>query len=256
MLFTFEPKTYQDVKKNLSWWALIVFGCAAALIYSAVLPSQHREALEGMVSGFPPVVVGSVSVGAVALTFAIVVIGILGLHDRFYDSSVIRWRESYDVDFLLPSLLRPLGSRVHPRFWESAVVHRGKIMRMVFYPLVQDRDGVIGENRRVRFYEAATKYWMTQILEMAIVVSLFIAALYAFYLSIEGMNLTGVLWVIIGLQFGFVLNRWFRRKALVGMRAATLEEIEEIHADHLDLLDSNVSSAHAYLELPYRTHSP
>jgi hypothetical protein len=248
VLFTFEPKTYQDVKKNLTWWAAIVIGAAAIVIYTVLLPEDHRTALEGLIEGLPAWVPGLVSIAGAILAFAIIMVGILALHDRFYDRSIIRWREAYDIDFVLPHLLRPLGTHVHPRFWEVARVQRKKIMRTVFYPLVADRDGVIGENKLVRFYETATMYWMTQILEMALVLVAVTVVIYALIGATPALSL---LVVLVGVQALFVLNRWFRRQAVAAMRDATIEEIEEIHQQHAAALEERVRAAHEYLELPY-----
>jgi hypothetical protein len=253
LLPTFDLKTYQDVKKNLSWAGAGVLWLVALVVYLAVLPPAHREAVNLAAARIPEW--ASVSVLVVFTVAAGLLFGVLMIHDDFYDAYVIRWRERYDLNFLLPALLAPLARDVDPAFWSQARAKRNTVMRRVFYPFTRDRDGAISENTRVRFYERVTYYWITQIIEMGLLVLVGIALVYWVVYAATNLDPTTLLPVLIGAVAAFGVNRVFRRHALRGVETATREEIAEIHEEHRAVLEKRVRDLHEELGLAYGRHA-
>lgn len=254
MLPTFDLETYQDVKKNLSWVGAGVLWLVALVIYLAVLPPAHREAVNTAAASIPEW--ASLSVLAVCTVVAGLLFGVLMIHDDLYDAYVIRWRERYDCDFLIPNLIAPMRQEVHPNFMAEARKDRSEVMYRLFYPFARDREGLVSKNARVRFYECVQRYWMTQIVEMALLLLLFVTLLYGVVYIATSLDPTTLLWVLLFAIGLFVANRWLRQRSVPGIKAATLEEIAEIHRDHQAALNDRVAETHAYLGLAYPYRAP
>ncbi len=250
-----SPKQYQDVKANLQWYSTVVLAVIGVSFYFVILPASQQRALNGVFGGIASSRL--VGPGAVLVFFGFVgwlLVFAFEIHDRIYDRHFTKWRLYYDVDFILPALVRPFSQKLSPRFFPLAVDNRYAFMKP-FYHFVADyeHEHKIRENLIVRFYEAVTKYWMTQINEILLL--LLVAVTFAYFLvymrcGLVASNLLVVCFVIDAL---FIVNRYAVRRSRESVRQATLDEVEDIHERYLVHLDRELGDLHKKFDLTYGT---
>lgn len=231
----FEPKyeDYQSVKINLVAWSVPLWAAVAIAVYYGALPPDHRAALQARLPIAGEWVRG---VGALA-AFAVVGVAlssffvhVLEIHDRVYDRRIVRWRATYDRAFILPELLKPLGPRVPLVALTIAQDNSKAAMKVLFYAFVGDREPKIRKNLVVRFYEVITKYWLTQLMEVAALLVVIIDVVYAALDAAYGApHRPELYWVLVGGLVAWGLGRI----AAVGLRSQvadyTKDEIVAIH---------------------------
>lgn len=225
-------KTYQDVKNNLAYWTTVILVVLTLVVYFVVLGANDRQSIDTFVSsmaGDP--VRASLWLGLIGLAegvIAILLIHVFQIHDVVYDGLIIKWRERYDVEFILPKLTEPIAYALPKNFSDYAVRYRYNFMKP-YYDLVGDEKPGITVNARVRFYERITLYWITQLNEIFILLLIIITSAYVIFFSssLTLQSFAVLLLVLIGLG---ILNRWFIRITRKAVAQATLDEIEEIHA--------------------------
>jgi len=180
----FKPvfDTYQDVKTTLAWWSSPIWAAALWVGWRFVLDSSHREWL---VTHLPHVAAWAKELGVVgvALASGVVIaqlmVHVIEIHDHIYDRYFVKWRRRYDGDFIIPKLLAPAGNRLPEEAIEIAVSQAEKCMNMLFYHFAADRDMKINKNLVVRFYERITKYWLTQLAEVAVLLLFVFSLVYS-----------------------------------------------------------------------------
>lgn len=232
---TVAPKTYQDVKSTLRWYNFFVSIPVALFLYVFLVPDVHRKHVEDLFSQLSgSKIVTSAGSGVLVIGAFLFVswflVFVFEIHDKIYDSYVIRWRHFYDLDVILPALTRPFGQNLDPRFFDVAGATPYAFMKP-FYHFVADgeHEDKITENLVLRFYETITKYWLTQINEVLFIAALIIDFVYLVIYRRLGLDLGPVAVTAFLIVACFAINRLVRRFFLGPVRRATLDEIEDIH---------------------------
>lgn len=231
----FEYKSYQAVRHNLWLSASPILLVAGFFAFFRILPEGHQTALVTLqeVVASNPIWKG-VSGAGVLVALAALLIEVLKVHDRYYDKHVIKWRQQYDVDFILTRLLHPLNARPLLRFYEEAARNRSVFMEELYYSYLRDGDLKIPSNLVVRFYEKITVYWLTQFNEVVVASLFFLGIGYWLWGPGDPTYLGRLTQSLVILAAAFVLNRGWVRSARNGVRDATLAEIRAIHEAHND----------------------
>jgi hypothetical protein len=252
------PKTYQDVKSTLRWYTVAASAPVALFLSLYLVPESERKHIEDIFSRLSASPIIS-SIGATALiTGAFVLLSwffifIFEIHDKVYDRYFIHWRRFYDLDLILPTLTRPFGPHLDPQFFDTAAKHLYKFMKS-YYHFVADgqHDHKINENLILRFYEAVTKYWLTQINEVLLIAALAIDFIYLWVyqdLNADSSRVAITCFVLIAC---WVLNRASAQLFLRSVRRATLDEIEDIHSRYLPQLEDELKKIHDKFNLKWR----
>jgi hypothetical protein len=258
MNISFCYDTYQDVRKNLFRYSLPFLIGAGLFTYFFILPSDHQHKIVKLLELVSNSSLGKglLGVGLVSSVFAVIAFlltEIFQVHDKWYDRYVIKWRHTYATDFILPRLVQPFACHLNYRFRELAEIHTRDFQEQLFYPFVADRDLKIPKNKLVRFYEAVTVYWLTQINEIVLLMLGGLVVVYRFVGPAEIAHMTKLVTVSVLLAIGFLLNRLWRRHSLRKVRTETEEEIRAIHYDaelKADLKNRLIKLCSDY-EIPY-----
>lgn len=255
---SFKYDSYQDVRRNLFKYSIPVLIVAGFFWYLYILPPKHREIANILLKHLSEEqpwkgILGSVTGVTVFSCIAFILTEIFQIHDHWYDKYIIRWRYSYAVDFIIPRLVQPFASSLNERFYEEAEKHTAKFQEDLFYPFVGDRDSKIGKNKIVRFYEAVTLYWLTQINEIVIFILMLSVGFYRIYGPCDHSYISSLLNDFIILVICFLFNRLAVRWTRSQVRQATAEEIRAIHADHTltSDLDKRLRKLCADYNIPY-----
>jgi hypothetical protein len=252
--FTYD--TYQDVRKNLFRYSAITLNLAGFAAYQWILPPSHQQWVSKWfeyLSKNP--VAGGLLKGGVGIAIfsglAFVLIEFLKVHDRIYDKYVVRWRLRFDTDFILQRLLNPFGHRVSRKFYAEAERNLRDFMERLYYPFVGDRDGKIGKNAIVRFYERITIYWLTQVNEIIIGLVVALIAAYRFFGPPEDQYRAQLLTVLLAVIVVFLVNRLWMYSARVEVRQATAEQIDQITDQHQPDLEQRLQTLCAAHQIPF-----
>jgi hypothetical protein len=261
LLPTFDYQSYQDVRKNLFWYWLGVL-VVGFLGLSFVLPDAHRRAVESLVkrmaAGTPLESVAGVTVGGVVLVaVAFLLAEVLKFHDLWYDKYVTRWRQRFSGSSIFPRLVEPFISRTPPgRLITEAERNAAKFLERLYYPFVGDIDGKVPKNKVLRFYEAVTVYWITQINEIVMVFLAIVVGLYAFgyHARVDHGYAIRLLQTLVTLITLLFLNRVFVRFAVGSVAKTVDEEIAAIHEDPRLLADlqKRLKSVCSDYSIPYQ----
>ena len=252
--FTYE--TYQDVRKNLFYYSAITLNIAGFTAYRCVLPPSHQQWVSNWFEYLSqdPIIGGLFKVGvgvAIFTGLAFVLIEFLKIHDHTYDKYVVRWRFRYDIDFILQRLLKPFAARVGRKFYADAERNLNDFMERLYYPYVGDRDGMIGKNAILRFYERITIYWLTQVNEIIIGLLVVLIAAYRFLGPPDDHYRSHLLTVLLASVLTFVANRVWMYFAREGAREATAEEIDQITDNHQGDLEQRLRALCADYQVPF-----
>jgi len=240
MLPSFKPKTYQDVKKSLMWYTIILLNIIAILFYFLIFSPTQRN----FVSSFMGTIEKPVSLigPGMSLTFftfvAWLLISIIEIHDKVYDNYFVKWRYWYSIDFIFPTLFRPFTDNLPNHFFEEAKSHVYDFMK-VFYYFVGDYETKININLALRFYEKVTKYWITQINEILLFFSFIVILILKYFGDLKSnIAFNGLVIIIIF----YLINRFFVKNTKIPVRTATNDEIEDIHKNHLSELEDELKN--------------
>jgi len=239
------------VKSNLQKYTAIILVFSGLAVYVFVLPESHRQFLEtlsGRIPSFP--LIGLGIFGAVFWLLGWILICGFEIHDKFYDRHVTKWRRYYDLDFILPALVRPFAQKLDKRFFDEAGDHKYEFMKP-FYHFVGDVDPKIGKNFIVRFYESITKYWITQINEILLFFLLLLTFAYYFVYRSFALPLEDIVIAEIVIVALLVTNRAFVLTARRAVRLKTADEIEEILVKFPNELEEQLKGLHAKFNLKY-----
>jgi len=233
--FQFHYDTYQQVRTNLKL-ALFVLLILDAVILLFIGPDAWRAPFTALIT--PPLdlsrleSLGKIIGGLLFLPalLAFLMVETFNLHDT-YDRYVIRWRQRFDIEFILTRLYLPFAEHVDRRFLAVIEQDRTDCMNRLFYPFVRDGAPLVHPNLVRRFWEAMTRYWLTQLLEilLAVTLGLLLAVLLLTSSPDETARLhRGVIFVLVALA----LNRIAVRGLRASVRARTDEEITDIVTHH------------------------
>jgi len=250
-----KPATYQDVKVNLAWYTVVMLVILWLAAYFLVLPAGHQVAVRTLF--------GSLSLEVLGTTLATLLLGFAGVvlvfgfefHDKIYDRYIIRWREKYDLETILPTLVEPFLHKVDSRFLPVASETRKNryVFMKIFYHFVMDyaHPHKIKENLIIRFYEAVQKYWWTQVNEIFLVLLFLTSLAYLTYGWRVGSSLARV-WIALGIfAVLFLLNRVWIRGTRCSVEQATLDEIADIHETFPTELEEQIKAVHGRYKLAY-----
>lgn len=245
-----SPEVYQDVKNNLRYYTTFIIIMLSALfyfIYIGIDPDRILTLEALLFSGAIMFVLSGVSW---------ILIFIFEIHDKWYDRHFVKWRIKYDIDFIIPTLIRPFFNKIHKDFFEICEKDREKrfrIMELIFYEFVGDHVGEnkIKKTKIVRFCESSQKYWITQINEIVIIFFILINFLIYLFNGFLRISFSNIILSNFILIFFFIINRYLVKKFREETRFATRDEIREIHATKLNELDVQLKLAHTTFKLPY-----
>jgi hypothetical protein len=252
----FDYETYQDVRKNLFYYSAIALNLAGFAAYQWILPISHRLWVDNVIDELTNnSILGGLLTGGVGLVIftglAFTLIEIIKVHDAIYDKYLVRWRLRYDTDFILQRLLRPFGSRIGRKLYVESERNLKDFMERLYYPFVGDRDGKIGKNVILRFYERITIYWLTQVNEIIVALLVVLIAVYRFLGPQDDHYRAQLLTVLLAVIVVFLINRLWVRSAREGAREATAEEIDQIIDNHQPDLETRVREICVENEIPF-----
>lgn len=255
MLKMLWPKSeqYDDVKTRLRTWTASILFFAGLLFYFLILPDKHMKAINTILGRIDSSKIVGVGITIVLIEFlGLVLILILEVHDRFYDRYLTRWRHNYDLDFILPTLVRPFTGKLDKRFFVFAQDNKYEFMK-IFYHFVADREHEhkITENLIARFYDKITKYWITQINEIMLFLFMSLTFVYHFVYRSFKLPLDKIVITNFIIIFLFLLNRLFVQLIRKSLRRATTDEIENIHDRFQGQLEQEIKKVHEKFGLRY-----
>jgi hypothetical protein len=230
-IFKPEYETYQDVKSTLAWWSVPVWSIVVLVIYFALLTDEHRTALVKAIPGLSGWAAEAGTLTAVVvlgLIIAHLATHLLEIHDHWYDRYIVRWRDRYARQKMIPALIAPHLGKLTENAVEILLRDPGPTLKALFYPFASDRDMKIRKNLVVRFYERITKYWLSQMIEVACICLLIIALIYAAILG-AWPPAKPIVWTVVAAILTFIIARivaWQLRRVVW---EATQEEIQDIH---------------------------
>jgi hypothetical protein len=223
-------KTYQDVKNNLVYWTIVLLALSTFLVWNQLLTPQQQQTIAQSFSDLAATQVPAPAIWAViAATYfvtAYLLSYIFQIHDVVYDGHVVHWRQSYDINFILPNLTEPFSKSLPQSFLRLASENRREFMDP-YYAYVGDGKPGITDNARVRFYERVTIYWATQLNEIFLIVILLAVSVSVTVGDYPHPTRTlATLYLLLLLLF--LANRVILRFSLRSVSKATMDEIKEI----------------------------
>lgn len=256
MKLNFKYESYQDVRSNLSGYTALLLLIIGAAWFYLILPEAHRTAVLNffdkinLESGYLSLIKG-VSYISIVLLLAYILIEILKIHDHFYDRHITKWRYYYAIDFIIPRLVYPFANHLTKRFYIDSTDHVLAYQNALFYHFVSDRDTKIRKNTLLRFYEKVTNYWITQVNEIFIIITIMLIVGYSFYDASNTEYYRQLLIMLVLTIAAFMINRLITLRTLKGVRSLTEEEIFEIHDNHKSELESRLQQLCHDLNLGY-----
>lgn len=233
-IFKPEYETYQDVKSTLAWWSVLPWSAVVLVGYFVILTEQQRLAFTNAIPGLPEWLtqVGTFTVALlVGGIVAHVATHVLELHDHWYDKYLVRWRARYARDQMIPALIQPCLSGLPERAVQVLEQHPGATLKALFYPFASDRDMKIRKNLVVRFYERITKYWLSQMIEVACLTLAMLAVIYASILW-QWPPPARITWTLVAAAIVFLVARIASWRLRSVIWEATKDEIQDIHSSH------------------------
>lgn len=232
----FSYETYQQARTNLKT-ILFVILAVTAVAAGAFGPDALRSPFSALLT--PPLDLDKLdslakAIGALLVVpsiIALFAIEAIGIHD-LYDRLIVRWRERFDVDFILPRLYVPFSERVDRRFLDVAETNRSDFMNRLFYPFVRDGQPLIHPNLVRRFWESMTWYWATQLLELVLLAIIAASLLAPLTLDLTQAELDrGHVTLTVCLAL-LLVNRYWIRNRRASVRRRSAEEIDDIVQQH------------------------
>ena len=240
-------ETYQDVKANLALATTGILFVAALFVYWILPESQIRAIGSLRLPGWAKGVGIAVLLPAIAL---VLVYGIQ-LHDRVYDRYVVKWRDSYDIDFIIPAVCHPYEAKLDPNFYPVARSNRRFFMTNLYYQFLHDRNNPDFQNVIVRFYERVTNLWTVEIMEAIVYLLLMLTAVYFPLYRRLGLPVGKLVLLLLVFSLGLALTSALGRSAQQSTRDATQEEIDAIHQLRPQQLEKAIQDVSSHFNLKY-----
>jgi hypothetical protein len=251
----FSLDTYAAVKNNLVMLTVALLATVEFVTLTWFLtPGQRGWVLQyadqigvGQIASG----VGVVGILAADGVVAFSLVELFRLHE-LWDTLVSHWRVRYDVDFILPRLIKPFDSSISEHFWAKVRLDRSLAMTMLYYKFVGESEPVVRKTLVVRFYGAVRTYWLCQYLEMALALVTIELGLFALADHIQQHRWEFLVpWIAVSVLLA-VANRYAIHKlVLPRVEAATGEEIDEIVREHRTELEAGLADLHGRLGLPF-----
>jgi len=229
-----RPIVYQDVQRSLHFFTVWFVLALAVLVYALELPPAHRIWIGTLFGTLKTAswALGTGVVVAIVGFIAWLLIFQLEVYDKWWDRRLVRWRHRYELDFIIPRLYRPFGTRLGTAFYKRAEERRRDFMKPFYFFVGDDEHDLrVGQNLITRFYIRVTKYWVAQVVDVLLTVALLTSAAYAVYYAANGVPTGRLLTFILIVALALLVNSMAARQSLGGVREATEEEIEAIHGD-------------------------
>lgn len=210
------------------------FVAAAFVIWPwLILSVEHREALIEWLS--PPPLVPWVLApmgGVAAIVVAWALFYFLEIHESLYDRFFVKWRVRHDRDFLLPRLFAPFRDQLYPEHLRAVQADSRKYVDRIFCPFISGQFPIPRETVK-RFYRALAWYWVSQLLEIFILVTLLLIYGYAIWgratAGIPSPHQADLLTTSAGVvALALANNLWLVRKMRRALRVHSEAEINEI----------------------------
>lgn len=254
MKLSFKYEKYKDVRSNLSGYTALLLLLVSVVWYFVILIPSHQSNVNkiySLVQANDVVTYGlkSFTMAGICALIAYLFIEVIKIHDDFYDRYITRWRKHYAVDYIIPVLVSPLANHLLPRFYLDSVTHTGKYQEDLYYPFVGDGNQTFNRHKVIRFYECVTPYWMTIVNELVLIANLVFVIAYSLFFDLSPNQIVKLFYVVITLIGLFALNRIFIGRTLNSVKAATREEIFEIHSNHLPELTNRLNALCTSLNL-------
>lgn len=225
--------TYQDVKTNLAKWSVPIWGLFVILIWRVVLHDSHRTWL---LEQFPYWEEWARNLGAITVAFILggglaqLLVHIVEIHDHIYDKYIVKWRKKYVLESIIPELLKPVLNRLPANALEVSRQNWKLCMKRLFYYFATDYEPKINQNLLVRFYERVTKYWLSQLAEVSLIMLAILTVAYGIleYL-IWGLDFPiRLLWLVLIVIVIFIVVKRISITLRRTVWDATKDEIEAI----------------------------
>jgi hypothetical protein len=239
------------VLKDVTWWTGILLALEG-LGVAVVLPPEGRQWIGQMTGNWPSESLLGPPVVVVVLAFLLA--HQAKVHER-YERAVLRWRDAYDVDFIIPCLVEPFGSQMDPRFPRVARENRVRVMNRLFYDFVRDRTPKIDEHLVARFYERILTFWILVENELALVVFGGVCSVCLLAVLLAKGDPTVQIAAVVVVVVGGLLNRRLVRGADASARKRTVEEVEAIMDLHRDDLEKALRDLHERYGLVFGHHA-
>lgn len=155
---------------------------------------------------------------------------VLEVHDHIYDKYIVRWRKKYVLEYIIPELLAPSRDRLPANAIEVAKQNWKLCMKRLFYHFATDYEPQINQNLLVRFYERVTKYWLSQLAEVALILLAILTVAYGILeFLMWGLAFpVRLLWFLISIAVVFLVVKWISIVLRKTVWDATRDEIEAI----------------------------
>jgi hypothetical protein len=227
----FEAKSYNQVRKCIGYANCIFVFLILILGFEFILLDAQVEAInkaiqhfinEPLLALFPSAIIASV-------VWAYFTTVILRIHDRLYEPILVKWRASYDADFILRSICREYQDKLPEDFFNDLYFSKHKrdtAMYRLFYSFVGDskKDH---EELLERFYTIIRNYWIIGLAEFYAIFALLI---YAIYAVVEHIKLPSILMLILLLVA--IVCRIINIRVLDQARPVTKEQVQVILSKH------------------------
>jgi uncharacterized membrane protein len=242
-----EFETYQDVRTMLVKWSIPIWGVFLYLCYLLIIPKELKEFVSNQFPQFAEWIKNVTSIVAfitITFIFSYIMINLLQIHDKYYDRYCVKWRYNYAITYLIPTLLRPIYDPIPEIVLISIKKNLGNFMENCYYYFVGDREMKIRKNLVVRFYESITKYWLSQIGEIAAIIFLsllivyFICSLFASNISFTKSHIIAAIIASIILGLFKILSTRLRKAATI----KTKDQIDDIHKRFMNDLQNQFTS--------------
>lgn len=239
----FNYETYQDVRTNIAVYTAVALGLSALVFYAFVITSTQREWMSQV---FHQEYLGYFVTPLFFLILGYFLIEVLKVHDKIYDRYIVKWRLKYDLTTILPALIEPFENTTDSQFLDTAKSNRTDFMERLYYEFVGDREHEypITKNYLVRFYEAISAYWYTQVNDIILILLSVISIVLLINALATSQNPNRFIITIGVIATLFIVNRFAVKRSRSSVAQATMREIHDIHEKYLVVLENRMIELH------------
>ena len=147
---------------------------------------------------------------------------------KLYDDYFVGWRRDFEVYFIIGIITQFINLRYKPLLFTLAMEHRDLFLRP-YYQLVGDMRSGLSVATRNRFYDELSRYWITQLTEVTILISYLVLLIYLllnntnYYLIIHKS-----IYIILILGALYMITRRLALTARYKVQKAEIDVIESI----------------------------
>lgn len=236
----FDAKTYNEVRKAIGI-ANCIFAVALILTtFYLIFTQEHKTSvIESLnILKLNPIVSGLVSVTLISTVWGYISTVLIKLHDRWYEPFLVRWRASYESDFILRSLCFNYPKIISQQLFEQAFYDKRKrssFMQRLFYKFVGDTKKE-HEELISRFYTLIRNYWIIALAELYSLFFLIFSLLYCSF-NTPQKNVFPSLFGALILALLFHIWATFY---ITHARAITVEQINVVLKEHTEAFEKEL----------------